>query len=219
MSINATVYPIGLSSLQKSIAYSTDITVSKSGHEVRNANWQDPLHKFNAASGIRSRADVATLEAFFHVVKGRETAFLLQDLSDYTIPQSGSTPALIGTGDGADATWQITKTYTDALSNTYVRNITRPSATVSDLAVYVNDVLQTHTTHYTYSTTTGIITFVAAPTVAHTIKVTLAKYYVPVRFDIDELPVDLLCYWVDSGTPYSLGEIPNVPMIEVRDAA
>ncbi len=217
MTIRATTYPIALSKLQKSIRYSTDITVGKNGAEVRNANWQDPLYRFNAASGIKTRADVATLEAFFHLTRGREVGFLLQDLTDYAIPQSGSTPQSIGTGDGSTTTFQISKTYTDALSNTYSRTITRPSATTSDLAVYVDGVLKTYTTHYTYSSTTGIITFVTAPASTKVVSITLSKFYVPVRFDIDELPIDLLCYWVDSGTPYSLADLPDVPMSEIRE--
>lgn len=213
MAILATVYPIDLSKLQRSIRYNTDITVGKSGREVRNANWQDPLYVYNAASGIRSRTDLATLEAFFHTVKGRETGFLLQDLSDYTIPQTGSTPQTITAV--TSTTYQIYKRYTNALGTTYDRTITRPSATTSDLVVYDNGVLKTHTTHYTYSTTTGLITFTYTPTGPVTI--TLAKYYVPVRFDTDELQTDLLMHYLSSGTPTSLTDIPNVPIIEVRE--
>lgn len=216
MSIFATPFPISLSKLQKQITYSTDITVGKSGHEVRNANWQDPLYEYNAASGIKSRADVATLAAFFQTVRGRETAFLLQDLDDYQIPHSGSTPQSIGTGNGVTTTFQIYKRYTNALGNAYDRIITKPSATTSHLAVYVNGVLKTHTTHYTYSTSTGIITFVTAPPNTHVVTITLSLFYVPVRFMSDKLPIDMLTMWVDSGTPTGLSELPDVGMIEVR---
>jgi uncharacterized protein (TIGR02217 family) len=214
MSIKNTVYPIGLSSLQKSIVYSTDITIGRSGHEVRNANWQDPLHKFNAASGIKTRADVATLEAFFHTCRGRETGFLLQDLSDYQIPSSGNTPQLL---PGSGNTRQIVKRYTDALNNTLDRVITRPSSNTTHLKVYNNGSLLTHGSQYTYSATTGVITFTFTPS---TVTITLDKFYVPVRFDTDELPIDLLCMWVDlenNGEPYSLGEMPSVPIVEIRE--
>lgn len=219
MAILATPYPIGLSQLQRSPMYNTDITVGKSGREVRNANWQDPLYKYNAASGIKTRADLATLEAFFHTVRGKENGFLLQDYQDYAIPQSGSTPQSIGTGDGSDLTWQIYKRYTNAIGGTYDRTITRPSATAADLVVFVNGVQKTNPTHYGYSSTTGIITFTGgnAPPNGHAVTITLAKFYVPVRFDTDELPSDLIAMWLDSGTPYSVADLLMVPLIEIRE--
>lgn len=199
--------------------FKTDITVGSNGQEARNANWQDALWKYNAAYSIKSRDDVATLQAFFLACYGREHAFNVQAGDDYKIPHSGSTPQSIGTGDGSDATWQIYKRYTDSGGYTYDRIITRPSATTSDLAVYVAASLKTHTTHYTYSTTTGIITFTGGniPTGGQAITITLAKFYVPMRFDIDELDIDMLNWWVDSGTDYSLAQIPQIPLIEVRD--
>lgn len=193
--------------------FNTDITVGKSGREVRNANWQDALWRFNAAYAVKTRADVATLEAFFLTCYGRETAFLLQAANDYKIPHSGSTPQTISAITAT--TYQISKKYTDALSNVYTRTITRPSATTSDLAVYDNGVLKTHTTHYTYSTTTGIISFTYTPTTPVTI--TLAKFYVPVRFDIDVLDTDTLLWYVSSGTDVSHHQLPDIPMIEVRE--
>lgn len=217
MTIHAKQFPLDPSGLTASIRYQTDIIVGRNGQEVRNALWQDPLYSYNAAFAVRSRADVATLQTFFHSVKGREIAFYLKDVQDYQIPQSGSTAQSIGTGDGADTTFQIYKTYTDSLSNTYQRTIRRLPTDTSKVDVYVNDVLQTYTTHYTYSATTGIITFTAAPTLGHSIKVVVEEFYVPVRFDIDQLDVDVLMFWVDSGTPYSLGQIPEIPMVEVRE--
>lgn len=219
MSVISTVYPIALSKMMRSPTYHTDIFQGRSGREVRNAVWQDPLYRYNAASGIRTRADVATLEAFFHTVKGKETGFLLQDLQDYAIPQTGGTPQSIGTGDGSDLTWQIYKRYTNALGTNYDRTITRPSSTTSQLQVYVNGVNKTNPTHYSYSATTGIITFTGgnAPPNGQSITITLETFYVPVRFDTDQLDVDLLVHWVDAGTPYTLGDVPNIPLVEVRE--
>lgn len=202
-----------MGSLTGGPSFNTDITVGKSGNEVRNANWQDALWRFNAAYAVKSRDDVATLNAFFLACRGREIAFNLQDGADYKIPHSGSTPQTISSV--TSTTYQISKLYTDSGSYTYSRTITRPSATTSDLAVYDNGVLKTHTTHYTYSTTTGIISFTYTPTTPVTI--TLAKFYVPVRFDVDALDIEALMWWVNSGTDYSLHQIPDIPLIEVRD--
>lgn len=218
MAVRAIEFPLELSGLVSNPSFNTDVIVGANGREVRNANWQDGLWKFNAALGIKSRADAYLLYTFFLNVRGRETSFLLTDKNDFAIPQSGSTAQNIGTGDGSTLTFQITKKYVDSIGTTYTRDITRPSTTTSDLAVYVNGTLKTHTTHYTYSTTTGIITFTGgnAPPNGHAVTITLAKFYVPVRFDIDELPLDMILYWVDSGTPYSQSEMPEIPLVEER---
>ena len=220
MSVDAKLFPLSLASLNKSIMFQTDITVGKGGHESRNAIWQDPLLMFNASSGIKDRDDVATLEAFFYSVRGRETGFLLKDLNDYQIPQSGTTAQSIGTGNGVTTTFQIVKLYTDALSQVHTRTITRISTTNSHLKVYVNGALQTYTTHYTSNKTTGVITFVTAPPNGHAVTITLDLFWVPVRFDTDILPVDLLYHAAASDAVGSsiktLANLPEVPLIEVR---
>lgn len=198
--------------------FSTDITVGKNHHESRNANWQDALWKYNAAYAVKTRADIEVLRAFFLGCRGREIAFNLQAGDDYRIAYDpDEAPQSIGTGDGSDTTWQIYKRYTDPGGYTYDRIITRPSATTADLLVYINGTLKTHTTHYTYSTTTGIITFTSPPTNGHAITIELRKFYVPVRFDTDELDIDMLTWWVtNADVDVSLHQIPMIPMIEVR---
>ena len=198
-------------------SFSTDITVGKNGQEVRNANWEDAKWEFNAKYLIRSRDDAYTLYKFFLNCYGRETAFLVQDAFDYKIPQTGATFQSIGTGNGVATTFQIKKTYVDDFSNTYSRNIYRPSATTSDLAVKVNNVLKTYTTHYTYSATTGIITFLTAPPNGHDVSITLARFNVFARFDIDKFPIDTILWVINSGVDYSLEQLPDIPIIEVRE--
>jgi hypothetical protein len=39
---------------------------------------------------------------------------------------------------------------------------------------------------------------------------------VPVRFDIDELPVEMISYWLQAGADKSNVNIPDIPMVEVR---
>jgi uncharacterized protein (TIGR02217 family) len=196
--------------------FSTDITIGASGNEVRNANWQDALWRWDAGGRKMSRADAFTLYTFFLTHHGRETSFLIQDGFDYKIPQTGSTFQSIGTGDGSDATWQIYKRYTDSSSNTYDRNIYRPAADPS-LAVKVAGVLKTVTTHYTYSSTTGIITFTGGniPTGGQDISITLGTFYTLARFDIDEFPIDMSMW--NTSDDYSLHDVPSIPIVEVRE--
>lgn len=205
------LFPLTVSGWGSTIRYKTDVIVGQNGQEVRNAVWQDPLLKFNAAFAIRTYGDIETLQAFFHMVKGREQGFMVKDWSDFSIDRTN-----IGTGDGADATWQLVKKYTNAIG-TYTRTITRPVA--GSLSVWVANTLKTITTHYTFSTTTGVITFTGGntPGVGEAIEASCTEFYVPCRFDTDELDIELLNYWVRSGADAGLIQIPDIPMVEIRE--
>lgn len=191
--------------------YNTDITVGKAGYEVRNANWQDPLYKFNAAFAIKSYADINTLVSFFHAVKGREQSFLVKDYSDYEVART-----TIGTGDGSDTTFQLVKVYINAVAGNYTRTITKPKAIegVGGVRVWVNNV-ELSTSAFSFSSTTGIITIPSPPSVGHAVEASCDEFYVPVRFDTDELPIELLNWWVSSDD-YANVQIPDIPLIEVR---
>jgi len=91
----------------------------------------------------------------------------------------------IGTGAGAQTAFQITKTYTVG-AQTRTRVIHKPiSGTV---LVAVGGVLQADPADYSIDETTGIITFVAAPTGEVTVGY---EFYVPVRFETDSMPFNL----------------------------
>jgi uncharacterized protein (TIGR02217 family) len=213
MPIHAKQFPLQLSGLSGGPEFKTDITQGQNNTESRNAAWQDALWRYNAAFAVRDRADIATLHAFFLTCRGRETAFLLHAGDDYKIPQSGSTPqSIAATGT---TTYQISKKYTDSLGNVYDRIIRRPSEDPADISVFVNGSPRTHGSQWTYSTTTGIITFSSPP--GGTVTVLVNKFYVPVRFDVDHLDVDMLQWWVSAGADKSVHQIPSIPMVEVRD--
>jgi uncharacterized protein (TIGR02217 family) len=199
--------------------YSTTITVGANGQEARNANWQDPLRVYNAAFGVKTKVDISTLEHFFHTVRGRHMGFLLKDYADYNFTDAlgninyqglhGVDPA-----DGSQTQWQIFKAYTDALSQYVTRDIKFPKQ--GTVSVKVGGVLKTETTHYTVNYSTGVITFLTAPANGTTIEVK-CEFYVPVRFDTDELPIDTLMFYLQAGVEASLFEIASVPMIEIRN--
>lgn len=149
----------------------------------------------------------------FLLVKGREQSFLVQDMSDFQIERQN-----IGTGDGSDTTFQLKKSYVNAVIGTYDRTITKPKQIegVGGVRVWVNNVELT-AGQYSFSSVTGIITLSVAPTIGHAVEASCDVFFVPVRFDIDELPVDMLNYWLDAaGDDRSNVEIPTIPLIEVR---
>lgn len=220
MSVNLVQFPLTVSQWSKSVMYSTDVVVGRNGQEVRNAMWQDPLLKFNAAFAIRNYADIATLTNFFHAMKGREQSFLVKDWSDF---QVDTFTTFAETPNGTLATFQLIKKYTQTIgagSSTYIRTIKYPKASGASptLTVRVNGTTKTEGTHYNFSSSTGIVTFTGGniPTGGQTVDFKIAEYYVPCRFDTDELPIEMLNYWVASGADKSNVEVPEIPMIEVR---
>lgn len=207
-----TLFPLTVGHMGSSPMFKTDITVGKSGYEVRNANWQDPLRKYNAAYSVRQYSDIDTLLTFFYAVKGREQSFLVKDYLDFEIPRTN-----IGTGNSSATAFQLIKKYTHGVIGTYTRTITKPKATegVGGVRVWVNNV-ELSTSAFSFSSSTGVITLSAAPTTGHAVEASCDEFYVPCRFDTDELPMDLLVYFINSGANYGLVEVPEIPLIEVR---
>lgn len=86
---------------------------------------------------------------FYKARGGRYDTFLFKDDTEYSVSKVS-----IGTGDNSDKTFQLADAGFDR------KNILASPAPL----IYVNDVLQTVTTHYTIDyTDSGMVTFVSAP--------------------------------------------------------
>ncbi len=212
------VFPLTVARFSSVVSYNTTIVPMDSGHEARAANWDDARLKFNASSGIKTTADLEVLIKFFRSRKGAARPFMVKDWSDFKL-----TNQFLASSGSYVATAQITKTYSDvtaavtpypATGNADIREITKP--VYGTLRVYSNGGLLTDGTHYTCDYTTGIISFSAtywnytAGAATYTCD---CEFYVPVRFEQDELHTDLILWKINNG----LGEMPDVPLIEVRD--
>ena len=211
MSVNLVQFPLAVSEWQKSVTYMTDIIAGRNGQEVRNAIWQDPLLAFNAAFSVKTYADVQSLVTFFHAMRGREQAFLVKDWADFEISDWTQSS---NTANGTRTTFQLVKRYTQTIgdtSSTYVRTIRNPK--INSVTAQVNGVAATISS---VSLSTGIVTLQSAPSNGQSVTFKCTEFYVPVRFDIDELPVEMLNYWVASGANKSNVQIPDIPLREVR---
>ena len=184
----------------------TQIVELASGDEERNGSWADSRRRYDASYGVRKADDLAAVTAFFEARRGRLYGFRWKDWADY---KSGLPSAIItavdqpiGTGTGAATTFQLVKRYTsDAQS--WTRTITKPVA--GTVALALNGVA--HISGWTINTSTGVVTFAAAP--APGIAITAGfEFDVPVRFDTDTLDVTL--------DFERLGSITSIPLIEVR---
>ena len=220
MAINETLFPLTLSRLNARPVWNTTIVVGSGGHESRNANWQDVLYKYNAGFSIKTYADIDTLASFFNVVKGRETAFLIKDQMDF---QVSSWTEFGETITGASQTFQLFRRYSDALSNTYDRNITKVDGSQVEIQTDPGSVALTYDasppptaeTHFSVDDATGLVTIDPAASVTN-IYFKVPLFYIPVRFDTDELPIDLLNYWIASSTDTGNVQIPDIPLMETR---
>jgi uncharacterized protein (TIGR02217 family) len=174
----------------------TDVVTLASGREERNSRWAQSRRRWNAGYGVKSRADMQAVLAFFEERRGRFHSFLWRDGLDHEAVEQA-----IGTGDGSTVAFQLSKTY-GASFDPYVRPITKPVA--SSVRIFVAGVEAL--TGWSVSATTGVVTFAVAPATGAAVTASFA-FDVPVRFDTDRLDIEL--------TSFDAADAPNIPVIEV----
>ena len=62
----------------------TDIVTLASGREERNSRWAHSRRRYNAGYGVKSRADMQAVLAFFEERRGRFHCFLWRDGLDHS---------------------------------------------------------------------------------------------------------------------------------------
>lgn len=180
-------------------SFKTHIFEGNSGIEKGSAVWSRTRHVYNAQKGITDKDKMDVVRAFFLNLRGRARGFRWKDWSDYELLDE-----VIGTGDGANNIFRITKTYTVG-SLEYVRRIFKPCA---GLQVSVGGVLKTEGVYYTLDYTTGIITFnsLDTPEVGQVVTVT-GEFDVPVRLDTDQLEAEHDGYMTETWS--------SIPIVEL----
>lgn len=185
----------------------TDIVALVSGHEERNSPWAGSRRVFNAGYGVKSVADIENVIAFFEARHGRLFGFRFRDPFDFKSCRVAETPApddvLIGTGDGAETSFQLVKRYASGAAS-YERPIKKPVA--GSVRAAVDGAEQTETTDFTVDETSGVINFTSPPGAGLSITAGFL-FDTPVRFDTDELRINLAAF--------EAGDIPSIPLIEV----
>lgn len=177
--------------------YSTDIIEMSSGHEQRNINWSQARGRYNVAHGVKTQAQLDALITFFRARKGMAHSFRFKDWTDYQVAGQ-----VIGTGDDAQADFQLVKTYTNG-AVTETRIITKP--VTGTVTLYVDGVEQTSGVTIDY--TTGEVSFDIAPAEGDVITADF-EFDVPVRFNTDRLSASLDTYGSLSWS--------DIPLLEVR---
>lgn len=186
----------------------TEIVTLVNGYEERNSPWQDSRRHYDAGSGMRSLDDLETLISFFEARRGELFAFRWKDWSDFKTCRPslgvGSLDQQIGVGDGSKLHFQLLKVYSSG-DQSYTRTLSKP--VTGTVRVAINGVTQTETTQFSVDTATGQVSF-NLPPAAGLIVTAGCEFDVPVRFDTDRISTSL--------ATFQAGQIPSVPVIEVR---
>lgn len=185
--------------------FSTSVTVTASGYERRNSLWSDARLRFDVGPGVRSAAELGGLIAFFRARRGAARGFRLRDPFDYSSNGMTGTPTLLdqdlGPGDGQATDFPLVKRY--GADDPQVRRITRPVA--GSVVVSLDG---TRADGWSLAAG-GRIVFARPPGPGVAVRAGFL-FDVPVRFEQDELQV--------TGHGVAAGEVPAVPVIEIREA-
>lgn len=176
--------------------YATDVVVSSNGYERRNVNWEQARARYNVAHGVKTKAQLDTLIAFFRARKGRAFGFRFKDWTDFQATET------LGIADGVQTQFQLIKSYVNG-AVTETRIIKKP--VTGSIQVYRNASLQS--AGVSVDSTTGIVTFATAPAAGQIISASF-EFDVPVRFDTDRLSASLDAYGTHSWL--------DIPLVEVR---
>jgi uncharacterized protein (TIGR02217 family) len=183
----------------------TEIVVTGSGAEERNSRWAESRRRYDAGFGIRSLDDIHQVIGFFEERRGRLIGFRWKDHVDCKSSTPGTAVSaldqIIGTGDGTRVRFQLVKRYGTGLRD-HLRTITKPVVGSVRVAVAGSTV-----TGVTVDHLTGVVTLAAAPAAGAQVTAGF-EFDVPVRFDTDELRINL--------TQFAAGDIPQIPLVEIR---
>jgi uncharacterized protein (TIGR02217 family) len=209
MAFHEVRYPVGLSiGSSGGPERRTEIVTLVNGFEERNSPWAHSRRRYDAGAGMRSLDDFAALIAFFEARRGQLHGFRWKDWADYkTCLPSQSVSALdqeIGVGDGVTTVFQLRKIYASG-GSTYTRDLVKPVA--GSVKVAVAGVVQTLPAECTVEEARGIVTLNLPPALG-AIVTAGCEFDVPVRFDTDRISASI--------ASFQAGEVPAVPVIEVR---
>ncbi len=186
--------------------FDTSVIILSSGFEQRNANWSEPLRRWDVSHGINTEADMNTLLLFFNAMSGRTHGFRFKDFTDFksVSPEAtvGFNDMILGTGDGAKTVYQIIKNYITG-SQTQIKTIKK---TVTGTVRVALDAVEQFS-GFTLDNNLGTITFSVAPAGGVVVGAGY-EYDVPVRFDMDNLEISL--------TAFTARNLPAMPVREIR---
>ncbi|MDO5613865.1 MAG: DUF2460 domain-containing protein [Paracoccus sp. (in: a-proteobacteria)] len=186
----------------------TEIVALTNGFEERNSPWAHSRRRYDAGMGLRSLDDMARLLDFFEARQGQLHGFRWKDWSDYkSCPPTRAArfdDQVIGAGDGVMTAFQLQKSYVSGPAR-YERPILKPVA--DTVRVGISGVELFEGISYTVDHEAGVVSLASPPESGAVITAGF-EFDVPVRFDTDRIAISV--------ASFKAGELPQVPVIEVR---
>lgn len=186
----------------------TEIVTLSNGYEERNTPWAHSRRRYDAGMGLRSLDDVEVLVAFFEARQGQMFGFRWKDWSDFksAVASRANTgdDQLLGIGDEEQSVFQVVKHYGSG-QQSYARPVTK--LVEGTVQISVSGDPQLAGVDYDVDVDTGLVTFAHPPDFQAEVTAGY-EFDVPVRFDIDTI--------VTSMATFNAGEVPDVPVVEVR---
>lgn len=186
----------------------TDVVTLANGFEERNTPWAHSRRRYDAGLGMRSLDDIETLIAFFEARQGQLYGFRWKDWSDYKTCRPAAEidyrDQVIAVADGAASAFSLTKTYASGDVH-YQRPITKPVLGTVRIGIEGDEMHEG--VHFEVDTASGLVTLDRVPDAGREITAGF-EFDVPVRFDTDRIQTSV--------ASFQAGEVPNVPVVEVR---
>jgi len=186
----------------------TDIVTLANGFEERNTPWAHSRRRYDAGLGMRSLDDIETLISFFEARQGQMFGFRWKDWSDY---KSGAATLdtdkgdqVIARGDGVQTAFQLVKIYSSG-GFSYTRPIVKPVLGTVKIGLEQDEMREG--VDFEVDLNSGLVTFSDPP--PEQVEITAGfEFDVPVRFDTDKIQTSV--------ASFQAGDVPNVPVVEVR---
>jgi uncharacterized protein (TIGR02217 family) len=182
--------------------FSTSVTKTSSGHEIRARNWDYPLHTYNVGHGIKTPEDFEEVRAAFYNVYGQADAFRFKDWADFTATELNSVLVFV-----SGSTWQLNRKYTFG-TRTFQRKVTRPCTSPAVVVRRTRaSVVTTAGATVNYSTGTVVISgHVAGDTYTW-----IGQFDLPARFALDKAD------WSALLVHRAYASWPDIPIVEIRE--
>ncbi|MFA5662405.1 DUF2460 domain-containing protein [Castellaniella sp.] len=183
--------------------FKTLVRETASGTEYRNIVWRRQRGKWEIGY-TDDHEKIKEIVSFFHIMQGRAYGFRFKDWSDYEVDNA------FAVADGFTSQFQATKIYQFG-EYQYPRALTRLVAPV-DVTVVMpppeGDDPPYPIPAWSVNLDTGIIAFTQALPYGATVAVK-AQFDIPARFDIDELPIEMVTQ--------DISRLESVPIVEIRE--
>ena len=186
----------------------TEVITLGSGKEQRNSRWAHSRRKYNAGYGIKTVAELQTVIEFFEERRGRLYGFRFKDPLDFKSSGAGKDVTAfdqtIGISDSTQRKFQLIKRY-GSRETGYVRKIQKPVRGTLKLSLDGDEIFDDQ---YEMDWKNGLVEFKPDAIPARGVMIKAGyEFDIPVRFDTDEISINL--------THFEVGDVPSIPLVEL----